>query len=120
MPTKKKNAKEQRLANIEYDIGWYQIRKPIANALRKCGELGFSMAGHGCGFGGEDFSLINKSKDMYVNFCDTGNSCEVTISTVKTTDKEGYPILLFTGTTKKAMNFIENTLTASLDYGNFG
>jgi hypothetical protein len=26
MATKKKNATEQRLANIEYDIGWYLLR----------------------------------------------------------------------------------------------
>jgi hypothetical protein len=67
-----------------------------------------SQDSNGCGFGGEDFSLINKSKDMYVNFCDRENSCEVTIHTVKATDKEGYPIALLKGSIKKAMDFIEN------------
>lgn len=97
-----------RLKSIEHDITWYQIRKPIADAMRKCGELGFSISGHGCGFGGEDFSLINKRKDMYINFCDKSNSCEVTINTCNSTNEEGYPIELFKGTIKKAIDFIES------------
>jgi len=102
-----KKTKSQRMKNIEQEIIWYRIRKPIAEAMRKCGQLGFEVSGHGCGFGGEDFSLLNKRKDLYVNFCDRGNSCKVTVSTCDTTNDDGYPIELISGTIGKAMKFIE-------------
>jgi hypothetical protein len=105
MATKNKT-KSQRIKDIEYEITWYGIRKPIAEAMRQCGQLGFEVAGHGCGFGGEDFSLMNSRKDLYVNFCDRGNSCEVTVSTCDTTNEDGYPIELCKGTIGKAMKFI--------------
>lgn len=100
----KKRTKE--LVAIEKEIEWYNIRKPIAEAMRTLGHHGFDFSGHGCGFGGEDFNLINEKTDRYVNFCDRGKSCVVTISTTSL-DKDGWPMKLFEGTICKAIKFLE-------------
>jgi hypothetical protein len=106
----KKRTKE--LVDIEREIEWYKIRKPIADAMRILGDHGFEFSGHGfCfGFGGEDFGLINEKTDRYVNFCDKRNSgdkrnsCVVMVNTCKINN----PIeTLFTGTIGKALNFLK-------------
>lgn len=106
----KKIAKKRTksLLVIEQEIEWYKIRKPIAEAMRTLGHYGFECAGHGVGFGGEDFSLINENKNCYVNFCDKGRSCEVTISKCDfPLDNDGLPVFLFKGTICKALKFLE-------------
>ncbi len=97
----------KQLLLIEKEIEWYHVRKSIADAMRKFVDLGFEFSGHGCGFGGEDFSLSNKKKDAYVNFCDKGKTCVVTISTYNSLNEDGYPIELFKGTICKAIEFAE-------------
>lgn len=106
MKTNKKTA-SKRMKEIKQEIEWYNIRKPIADAMIKLGELGFEFSGHGCGCGGEDFGLINEKQDRYVNFCDRGNSCEVMVNTAATYDEDGCPVTLFKGTIGKALKFIE-------------
>lgn len=107
----KKNIKKIKQASspssgILGAIEWYKIRKPIANAMLELGKLGFIFCGHGCGFGGEDFSLIRK--DIYVNFCDGNKSCRVTINTNPSGNIEIKTI--FEGNLKEAMKFVnENT-----------
>lgn len=98
----------KNLKNIEKEISWYRIRKPIADAMRELGKQGFECAGHGCGFGGEHFSLVNDKKDLYVSFRDTGRKCEVFVSTSKTLDDNECPIALFKGTIGKAFKFIKS------------
>jgi hypothetical protein len=97
----------RKLKEIEEEIEGYKVRKPIADAMRRCGELGFEFSGHGCGFGGEDFNLINKKKNMYVNFCDRGRTCEVSVYTCNHKDDESEH-LLCEGTIGKAMKFVES------------
>lgn len=104
---KKPTVKQKNIKEIKREIEWYNIRKPIADAMIKLGNLGFEFSGHGCGCGGEDFGLINEKKDRYVNFCDRGNSCEVTVNTTGTLDEDSLPITLFKGTIGKALNFIK-------------
>jgi hypothetical protein len=102
----KKIAKKRtkKLVDIEREIEWYKIRKPIADAMRILGHNGFEFSGHGCGFGGEDFGLINKKTDRYVNFCDKGKSCEVMVNTCNIDN----PIeTLFTGTIGEALKFLK-------------
>ena len=110
---KTSTAKSKKIAKllltIEREIEWYKICKPIAEAMRILGHHGFDFSGHGCGFGGEDFNLINEKIDRYVNFCDRGKTCVVTISTCKSLDKDGYPIHLFEGTICKALKFLEKS-----------
>lgn len=98
---------KKNIKTIKQTIEWYNIRKPIANAMLELGKMGFIFCGHGCGgFGGEDFSLIRK--DIYVNFCDGNKSCRVTINTNPSGDIEIKTI--FEGNLKEAMKFVnENT-----------
>lgn len=100
----KKIAKKRtkQLVDIEREIQWYNVRKPIADAMIILGHKGFEFSGHGCGFGGEDFGLINEKTDRYVNFCDKGKSCEVMVNTCNFPPKT-----LFTGTIGKALKFLK-------------
>jgi|LakMenEpi03Aug12_release.lakeMendotaPanAssembly.Ray.scaffolds.fasta_scaffold04876_49 hypothetical protein len=92
---------KQRIQNIKREIEWYGVRKTIAEAMVECGKLGFEFSGHGAGFGGEDFNLVDNKKNLYINFCDKGRSCEVMIC-----ENE---IAVFIGTIGKAMKFLHNS-----------
>jgi len=93
---------DKAIREIKREIKHYNVRESIANAMIKLGEKGFEFSGHGIGLGGEDFSLVsekislvNEKIGLHVTFCDKGRSCEVTVESV------------FTGTIKKAFNFID-------------
>ena len=101
MSKTKKPTKRQRIKAIEDEIEWYDIRKNIAKAMLELGELGFESCGHGCGLGGEDFSLCGNG--LYVNFCDMGNRVLATVSVDDDDDS-------FEGTIGKAMNLIRKRL----------
>jgi hypothetical protein len=88
------------MRQIEQEIKQYNVRKPIAEAIRRLSKIGFKFSGHGSGFGQEDFNVINYELDLYVNFCDTGRKCIVNISQV-TED-----FRLFSGTISEATKFI--------------
>lgn len=106
--------KRQRLKEIKDEIGFYGIRKTIAEAMLKFGEVGFEFSGHGFGMGGEDFGLILHPKknlpnsSYYVNFCSKGRSCQVQI----TRDDEDCNEIktLFKGTVGKSLKFLEEDL----------
>ena len=77
----KKLSKKQIRKNIKElkdEIQQYGIKKSIADAMITLTEkYGFEFSGHGCGFGGEDFSVT--TEELHVNFCDCGRKVEVTI-----------------------------------------
>ena len=93
--------KRERIKEIKSEIEGYQPKKRIADAMLELGEIGFEFSGHGCGFGGEDFSLF--TKDLYVNLCDQGQKIVVSISN---NDEEMED--LFIGTIGQAMRFIQS------------
>jgi hypothetical protein len=90
----------KKIKDIEREIEWYKIRKPVAKGMIELGKMGFEVSGHGCGFGGEDFGLF--SKKFSVNLCDTRRSCVVSVY------KMDHHKPIFEGTISKAINFITN------------
>ena len=106
MTATKNKSIDQILDDMEVEIFHYNIRKPIKDAMWELGHMGFKFSGHGCGCGGEDFNVVNESKNLYVNFCDRGRSCEVCI----TTCNDECPTELFKGTINKALDFIKKKI----------
>ena len=108
-----KMTKKQRLKEIKDEIELYGIRKPIAEAMLRFGEVGFEFSGHGFGMGGEDFGLVmspqKETYSYYVNFCDKGRSCVVEINL----DDEGMeePTTLFEGTIGRSIIFLNGLTT---------
>jgi len=92
--------KKARIKEIEQEIEWYEVKKSIADAMLKLGEVGFEFSGHGCGLGGEDFNLV--TKDLYVNFCDMGKKVKVSI-----TNNDEDMDEVFSGTVKGALKYLE-------------
>lgn len=91
--------KTARMKEIKEEIKWYGVKKRIADAMLELGEIGFEFSGHGCGGGGEDFSLF--SKKLHVNFCDQGRKVDVWVSN-NDDDME----TVFKGTIHGAMKYI--------------
>ena len=73
----------------------------VGAKVKACKEIGFESTGHGCGFGGEDFSL--STKKLSINICDTGKEV---IATVMTNDTED-PEELYEGKIQGALKFIK-------------
>jgi len=96
--------KTQRMKEIKNEIEWYEIKKKIADAMLRLGELGFEISGHGCGCGGEDFNLVRYKDGAYVNFCDQGRKIVVNV-TLGVEDDEPEDVL--TGTIGQAMKYVE-------------
>lgn len=99
--------KSTRMKSIKDEINWYGIRKTVADAMLELGEIGFESSGHGCGFGGEDFSLYKETKNyqLYVNFCDKGRSCVASIEVYNKKDDTDY---FYEGTIGKVLTKIKN------------
>ncbi len=76
----RKNKKNIRAMQEEVD--WYNPPKSIAKAMMEMASIGFSPSGHGCGLGGEDWSISKEYKNgyIYASFCtDHSNDISVVI-----------------------------------------
>jgi hypothetical protein len=94
--------KAQRIKEMKSEIEWYDVNKRIANAMLELAEIGFEFSGHGCGGGGEDFSIFKDGK-LHVNFCDKGrNRVDVIVSK----DDDDMDVV-FKGTIGGALKYIK-------------
>ena len=99
----KKMTKRQRIKEVKQEIEWYNPKKRIADFMFELVELGFEFCGHGCGCGGEDFSMFIPDK-LHVNICDQGRKVAVMISDITDDDDQ---CVLFEGTIGKALKYFQ-------------
>lgn len=100
--------KKQIMAEIESEISGYDMKKSVANAMRKLGELGFRFSGHGSGYGVEHFGLIKGQ--FYFSIEDSIDGTKGVITWDTGSDEDGIEVI-FTGTLRKALNFVKKMKT---------
>lgn len=100
---------KQILNQIKEEIRWYEIRKPIADAMIELGKIGFEFSGHGVGlaFQGEDFSISKEKKNCLINvdFCDMGKKC---VATLTVTSYDYDDLYEYSGTIGQVLKKIKN------------
>lgn len=76
---------------MDEEISWYNPSKAISKAMRDLALVGFSPSGHGCGLGGEDWSISKDFKNgyIYVSFSSDLNH-SVSLVTNNTDEEEEY------------------------------